>query len=228
VGQLLLEARDEFESQVTFLEWTNAKFNIRKSQAFRLMKIAKEFNGDTRFVGVAMRVLDALAGESEEVKSLAAKLAAEGKLDSPSLQLLQGGKAEDVQPEPLPEVQTDPKPINIAPVTDITPKPLEDSEADSELVQQLRNTLAALVAQNGELLQKLAELQRPKAQTLPMLPHFKAASLHTRLGLTTSATTKEVRAAYREITKHYKPETNKAAFDLLTEAKDALLQEVAA
>lgn len=226
VGQLLSEAREEFDNQVQFLDWALAKFNIRKSQAFRLMKIAKEFAGDTRFAGVAMRVLDALSGESDEVKEKAATLAATGQLNTPALQLLQGGKPE-VEPEPLPEVQADPKPLNVPPVQADKPAQPEAAEA-SEEVKTLRLTIQNLVAQQDKLLQQLAELQRPRTQQLPMLPHFKASSLHTRLGLATTASAKEVRAAYRAITAHYTPETNKEAFELLTAARDALLQEVAA
>lgn len=222
VGDLLSEAREEFDNQVQFLDWALAKFNIRKSQAFRLMKIAKEFGSDTRFAGVAMRVLDALSGESDEVKEKAAALAAAGQLNTPALQVIQGGK-----PEPLPEVQADPKPLNVAPIKADKPAPLEAAEA-SEEIKTLRLTIQNLVAQQDKLLQQLAELQRPRTQQLPMLPHFKSSSLHTRLGLATTASAKEVRAAYRAITAHYTPETNKEAFELLTAARDALLQEVAA
>lgn len=226
LGHLLAEAREEFDNQVQFLDWSLAKFNIRKSQAFRLMKIAKEFGSDARFDGVAMRVLDALSGESDEVKEKAAALAAAGQLNTPNLQLLQGGKPE-AEPEPLPDVPEDAKPLNVALVQADKPAPLEAAEA-SEEVKTLRLTIQNLVAQQDVLLQKLAELQRPRAQQLPMLPHFKASSLHTRLGLSTTASAKEVRAAYRAITAHYTPETNKEAFELLTAARDALLQEVAA
>lgn len=227
VGQLLSEAREEFDNQVLFLEWALSKFNIRKSQAFRLMKIAKEFAGDTRFDGVAMRVLDALSGESDEVKEKAAALAATGQLNTPALQVIQGGKPE-AEPEPLPDVPQDAKPLNVPPVQTDKPAPLEATDEASEEVKTLRLTIQNLVAQQDLLLQKLAELQRPRAQQLPMLPHFKASSLHTRLGLATTASAKEVRAAYRAITAHYTPETNKEAFELLTAARDALLQEVAA
>lgn len=90
VGALLNEARPDFEKQAEFLEWVNTEFGIKKAQTFKLMKVAKHFEEDTRFSGVAMRVLLTLTDymEDEEIMSKAAELAANGALDTPALNLL--------------------------------------------------------------------------------------------------------------------------------------------
>lgn len=90
VGALLIEARQDFENQAEFLAWALAEVGIKKAQVYKLMKVAKTFDGDKRFSGVAMRVMLALTEHVDDDALLekAAELAADGSLDTPALNLL--------------------------------------------------------------------------------------------------------------------------------------------
>lgn len=87
VGKALIEARGDFDKQPEFLEWVSNEFGIQKSQAFRLMQVGRVFGDDTRFSGVAMRVLTALAPHVDDkaVIERAAAAAAEGKLNTAAI-----------------------------------------------------------------------------------------------------------------------------------------------
>lgn len=90
VGKALNEAREDFDKQQDFLVWVSAEFGIQKAQCYKLMKVGKSFGDDSRFAGVAMRVLAVLANfvEDEAVMNRAAELAKAGNLDSTSLEAI--------------------------------------------------------------------------------------------------------------------------------------------
>lgn len=90
VGTLLIEARQDFENQAEFLAWAAEEVGIKKAQCYNLMKIAKTFDADQRFNGVAMRVMLALAEHAgdDTIMSKAAELAADGDLSTATLAAL--------------------------------------------------------------------------------------------------------------------------------------------
>lgn len=92
VGSLLNEARGDFEAQKEFLGWAEAEFGIKKAQCYNLMNVARVFDGDCRFEGVAMRVMLALVphADSGEIMEQAAELARDGKLDTAAVNALTG------------------------------------------------------------------------------------------------------------------------------------------
>lgn len=105
IGRLLCEAREDFDKQADFLEWCNTEFGIKKAQCYNLMKIAKTFDGDKRFSGVAMRVMLSLTehAEDESLITKAAELAASGDLTTSSLQTLVS-PVKPVKPASGPEI----------------------------------------------------------------------------------------------------------------------------
>lgn len=92
VGALLNEARADFEAQKEFLAWAEAEFSIKKAQCYNLMNVARVFEGNGKFEGVAMRVMLALVPHADDaiVMEKAADLAMEGKLDTAAVNALTG------------------------------------------------------------------------------------------------------------------------------------------
>lgn len=90
VGTLLNELRGDFENQREFLAYVEEEFSIKKAQCYNLMNVARCFDGDSRFKGVAMRVMLSLIpfADESEIMGKAAELAAEGKLDSKAVNAL--------------------------------------------------------------------------------------------------------------------------------------------
>jgi hypothetical protein len=108
VGACLNELRGDFEGQKEFLAYVEAEFAIKKAQCYKLMSVARVFEGDERFKGVAMRVMLALVPFADEsiIMEKAAELAAGGKLDTNAVNALiepkKETKTETVQPKPEP------------------------------------------------------------------------------------------------------------------------------
>ncbi len=106
VGACLNELRGDFEGQKDFLAYVESEFAIKKAQCYKLMSVARVFEGDDRFKGVAMRVMLALIPFADEnlIMERAAELAAGGKLDTNAVNALiepkKEQKAEMVQPKP--------------------------------------------------------------------------------------------------------------------------------
>ncbi|QVW53733.1 hypothetical protein [Escherichia phage vB_EcoA_fTuEco01] len=96
VGACLNELRGDFEGQKEFLAYVEAEFGIKKAQCYKLMSVARVFEGDERFKGVAMRVMLALVPFADEsiIMEKAAELAAEGKLDTNAVNALIESKKE--------------------------------------------------------------------------------------------------------------------------------------
>ena len=89
VGRCLVEANESIKAnggnQKEFLDWANDHCEIKKAQAYKLMKVYKDFGDSSDFNGVAMRVLYALTGAKPEQVESARELAKEGKLDTQAL-----------------------------------------------------------------------------------------------------------------------------------------------
>lgn len=96
VGACLNELRGDFEGQKEFLAYVEAEFAIKKAQCYKLMSVARVFEGDDRFKGVAMRVMLALVPFADEntIMEKAAELAADGKLDTNAVNALIDPKKE--------------------------------------------------------------------------------------------------------------------------------------
>lgn len=118
VGSLLNELRGDFESQREFLAYVEEEFSIKKAQCYNLMNVARCFDGDERFKGVAMRVMLALIpfADEAEIMEKAAELAANGELDTKAVNALvspsKPAKPEASQSQAEPEKAAD----NSAPV----------------------------------------------------------------------------------------------------------------
>lgn len=90
VGSLLNELRGDFDNQREFLAYVESEFGIKKAQCYNLMNVARCFDGDERFKGVAMRVMLALIpfADEGEIMDKAAELAANGELDTKAVNAL--------------------------------------------------------------------------------------------------------------------------------------------
>ena len=101
VGSCLNELRGDFEGQKDFLSYVESEFGIKKAQCYKLMSVARVFEGDERFKGVAMRVMLALVPFADEniIMEKAAELAADGKLDTNAVNAL-------IEPKKEPKTET--------------------------------------------------------------------------------------------------------------------------
>lgn len=90
VGSCLNELRADFEGQRDFLAYVEGEFGIKKAQCYNLMNVARVFDGDDRFHGVAMRVMLALVPFADDggLMDKAAELAADGALDTKAVNAL--------------------------------------------------------------------------------------------------------------------------------------------
>lgn len=179
VGSLLNELRGDFENQREFLAYVEAEFGIKKAQCYNLMNVARCFDGDDRFKGVAMRVMLALIpfADEGEIMDNAAELAANGELDTKAVNALvspskpvkteanqsqaeatkAAEKAAPVESEALQSV-----PQEVAPESDES-APWEDAPAQSEAaapkLDNAENTesaaMASLLAQIKTLTEQL-------------------------------------------------------------------------
>lgn len=96
IGACLNELRGDFEGQKDFLAYVESEFGIKKAQCYNLMSVARVFDGDDRFKGVAMRVMLALIPFASEntIMEQAAELAANGKLDTKAVNAIIAPKKE--------------------------------------------------------------------------------------------------------------------------------------
>ena len=79
IGELLNEARDEFDSAKDFLAWALDQFGFKKAYVYRLMSVADNFTADDVLAGQSINVLHKLAAMPEEVKQAAREQVQEGE-----------------------------------------------------------------------------------------------------------------------------------------------------
>lgn len=252
VGQLLNEARDEFDSAKAFLAWALDSFGFKKAYVYRLMQVAETFQPDDVLAGQSVNVLHKLAGFPEEVREAAREVVEEnGKVT--------GREAEQLAAD-LTKNDTDSSADN-APASDAKPDlgqgdtgapwdaktgaqagddsteltqvpPMEDPAfvgedraADNSELVELRALVTDLRAELAA-----ARTDKPKAKPeAPHLPQFDNAALYARLGLSAEQASdgKAVRQAFRALVKAGYGSAH-ASHALLVEARDALLGEAKA
>lgn len=138
VGACLNELRGDFEGQKEFLAYVEAEFAIKKAQCYKLMSVARVFEGDERFKGVAMRVMLALVPFADEnvIMEKAAELAAEGKLDTNAVNAL-------IEPKKEPKTET--------------------VQSKAEAVKPQENATEAAESQETQAPQAVPPVSEPKA-----------------------------------------------------------------
>lgn len=250
IGKALNEVRADFETAGEFLEWALSEFGIGKAQAYNLMKVADTFAGDTRFKGVAMRVLMVLARhvDDEAVMSRAALKAGAGELDSKAISdiLAPAAKAVPTVAKQAPNMAANDGNANTAPaqgaVASLPPEEgvevpevaqtseVQPAPASAEVTTERERGLLSLVQSLRDVIAGMQEDMRKrdterdsKVKSAPMLPQFKSKCLYARLGLSQeeSQDTKAVKKAQRELVKLGYGEGH-AAWAAISEAVEAL------
>lgn len=242
VGSLLKEAKEEMTEQnktyAEFLAYCSDEFNIGKAQVSKLMKVASVFHDDTRFTGVAMRVLYTLAcNATDEQMERAADFAATGSLNTAIVNQLLNPQPAKV--EQVAEVLTDKEDTELQDsITDAInnvpervtkePQATVTTEDTSVLANELQEVRLALEAANN-LIKELqsATVKHNTSYEMPMLPQFKNSCPCAVLGLSQDESTKitAIKKAFRELIKCGYGSGHKA-FDLLATAKDTLLANI--
>lgn len=262
VGALLIEAneilQEEGKKQPEFLAYCKENFSIGKSQAYKLMKVSKFFAEDTRFKGVAMRVLYVLATEAnEEELEKAAELAANDSLNTGTLNAILHPEpvkpVEPVAPKQSPEEvkeseeetnnSLDSVPFDVdeqiarndaiqegAPRT--TQEILESADDETKAVLDDKDRqIATLESMLKKLQETVASFEKKAAikPAAPLLPQFKSKNPCVVLGIAESDAGK-----ITVVRKAFREiiacgyGEGHEAFEQLTKAKDSLLADIEA
>ncbi|ALS88293.1 hypothetical protein ACQ38_gp07 [Proteus phage PM 93] len=253
IGELLNEARSDFDNQRDFLSWVENEFSIKKSQCFNLMKVSLHFKDNESFQKVSMRVLLALIPymDDNDIMRRAEVLALRGDLTTNSLNIILGKpetKVKETQAEPE-KTQEKPAQLQSVPqeevkeenkipfepdveeekVSEPKAQPIESQEnADNTAMKALLEQIKTLTEQNRELQERitaLSSVRETKKATAPMLPQFKSSCMYARLGLSAEEATKKtaVNKAKRELVKLGYGEGHEA-WDFIKEAVEDLLK----
>ncbi|WJJ57685.1 periplasmatic protein [Proteus phage MidiMira-UFV02] len=252
IGELLNEARSDFDNQREFLVWVEDEFSIKKSQCFNLMKVSLHFKDNESFQKVSMRVLLALIPymDDNDIMRRAEVLALRGDLTTNSLNIILGKpetKVKETQAEPE-KTQEKPAQLQSVPqeevkeenkipfepdaeekVSEPKAQPIESQEnADNTAMKALLEQIKTLTEQNRELQERiisLSSVRETKKATAPMLPQFKSSCMYARLGLSAEEATKKtaVNKAKRELVKLGYGEGHEA-WDFIKEAVEDLLK----
>lgn len=252
IGELLNEARSDFDNQRDFLSWVEDEFSIKKSQCFNLMKVSLHFKDNESFQKVSMRVLLALIPymDDNDIMRRAEVLALRGDLTTNSLNIILGKpetKVKETQAEPE-KTQEKPAQLQSVPQEEVKeenkipfepdaeekasePKaqPIESQEnADNTAMKALLEQIKTLTEQNRELQERiisLSSVRETKKATAPMLPQFKSSCMYARLGLSAEEATKKtaVNKAKRELVKLGYGEGHEA-WSFIKEAVEDLLK----
>lgn len=240
VGELLNEAREEFDNAKEFLAWADAEFGFKKAYCYRLMKVADEFSQEDVLAGQSINVLNKLAGMPEEVKTEAReKVEAGEELTGKAVEqmgkALAGPDTEEAEEAESKSTAVDntsdfgdddgapwssvSRDQEVPEGSEPTPVPTQDSE-----VQRLRDLVSELKAELAAARQEREGKATEKAQA-PMLPQFVSECHYARLGLSVEQgqDAKEVRKAFRALVK-VGYSSQHEAYQALLDAKESLMQ----
>lgn len=244
VGQLLNEAREEFDSANDFLAWAREQFEFKKAYVYRLMKVADEFSAEDVLAGQSINVLHKLAGMPEEVKQAAREAVQEGEqLTGRAVENMARGDEEepesDDQQEAAQSTGVDTNGSHGADLGDDEgapwhadtgrevptgepPKAVEPEENPE--VKRLRELVSELQAELAAARQE-REAKSAGRGKAPMLPQFTSDCYYARLGLSVEqgSDPAEVRKAFRALVKAGYNSQHEA-YAALVEAKDNLMQ----
>lgn len=258
VGKCLTEGLELIKAskgkQADFLLWASDTCEIKKAQAYKLMKVYKDFGDSSDFKGVSMRVLYTLTGQPTNVIEDAKALALAGKLDSSSLDKLmmkdKPAKKEKTEEVKAPEGGTIAKTGDKVEATREATR--EDKAKDKEikalkreletikdtgvvetdqspLIKELQTTIARLNDTIDTLKDDLADTKVPVVQALPYLPQFDSKDMATCLGLEIYNKSDKVKInkAYRSLAKIYTGTTCPEASKALLTARNELIGDIA-
>lgn len=254
IGQLLNEAREEFENAKDFIEWSFDKFGFKKAYVHRLMQVAESFDEDDALTTQSIRVMHKLAGFPEEVKQAAREQVEEtGKVTEKQVEQIarlsgEGagigaqGAQEDAVPESAQSTVVDTNASESEPLGDEQGAPWSPEtgqtveqgaepqavDADPEK-RELRELVQSLQAELAAMRQEKDNASKPKGSAAPMLPQFASDCLYARLGLSAEqgADPAAVRKAFRALVKAGYNSKHEA-YPALIEARDALMKSEAA
>lgn len=240
VGDLLNEAREEFDSAVAFLAWASEKFGFRKAYAYRLMGVAKQFPVGDPLRSQSVNVLHKVAAMPEEVKKEAREKVEEGeeltgeavkRMAQPDEESTVVDEAPTLAPRKLPEEEASDigapwnpdtgKEVNLGAAPVAVPPA---STPESETIRQLQATISELQAELAASRHERESKAAGKSKA-PMLPQFSSTCWYARLGLSAEQgqDANEVRKAFRALVKAGYNSQHEA-YTALVEAKDGLMQ----
>lgn len=237
LGELLLRAKEAHESTSEFLSWVDTKFGIKKAWAYRLMRVATVFSEEV-WQGVSVQVLYTLQSQATDTQlEQARSLASDGNLNHKSLaELLEPAQpiikvVEEGEPskEALSSTADSIIESGIEPTETMAQLPQVSKVEEgnlAEVVQGLREQLAASQQQVTELLKQVAEYNKPRIQasSAPMLPQFTSNCLYARLGLSAedAGDKSKVLEAFKSLCKAGYGRQHEA-FEMIDEARHKLI-----
>ncbi len=242
IGALLIEARDEFESQSEFLKWAKENVGYGKTMAFRLMKLHREL-GDTEAVSdMSLIALHTLTGIDEESKAKVVDMAQARKEAGESAPTADEVKAVAAESAPSTPVDNDEEAGDgiasaagePAPWAADAPQASKPDDAPAPMPASTGEDVQALYDLIETLRAELAEARKGAADKggkskAPMLPQFRNDCYAARLGLSEAqaADPAKVKRALRDLVRAGYNSQHEA-YAALAEAADALTTQAQA
>jgi len=257
-GQLLSEALEMFKKDSRpakdWIEWANTACQVRKAQAYNLVKIYNDFGEVSEFKGCSMRVLNLLVHASKEVFSKieeeAKDLAIKGKLTTKAVNALlataKPATIKQVSVPALPTIKDKSDPITKVmkdTIKDTASSTTNSDTASSNAASNLspntgsetdtENQLDKLIKQNVKLLKKISELESKLAEKAApkkevantvYLPQFEANKPNLVLGIEETATASKINERYRTMAIIFNAKTCPKGAKALKAAKDAMIK----
>ena len=249
----LILHKDAGLSSKEWEKWAGLACQVKRAQAYNLVKIWNTFGADSDFAGCSMRVLNLLVHLKKEdfdkIEQDAKSLAKVNKLDTKAvnslIERIKPAKVETVKEVPVKEeiVKEESNPItetlSNAIKQTITNEVHEDSTEQVTGEESIIETLATpvidkdkLIAelreQNLQLLDRISELSKAVKESKPEpkvlhLPQFDESEPYLVLGINPCAGKEEILKRYRSMAVIFNAKTCPTGAIALKNAKDSLI-----
>lgn len=245
-GRLLHKAlllhKEMGEGSKEWLAWVQKACHVKKAQAYRLVRVYRDFGDKSDYHGCSMRVLNMLSGLDKElfekIEDQVLAYARKGNLVTKTLEdIIEHAKHYGQIPKVKEPSKKEPEVKE--PTSEIIKGSLEGSPdtslprmqpAVSENAKDEKDRLISeLREQNLKLIERLDELTKSVKKekslpTIPALPQFSAADPHLVLGIKEGATQPEIKKQYRAMASIFTGKTCPEGAKALKAAKEELLK----
>lgn len=241
IGNYLDQANQILDGQVAFLAWSKKNCGYSKAMSYKLINIAKHFEGsETKGIVQSIAIMEILmryekiqasGNSTPEIDAKVQKIKvanAKGvKLPVKAIEPAKGTKAGPVIPKAV-----------IAASAKAGKGETEQEQTDKIIGEHgytagnndidLRLQYQALQQELQEAQHEIEDLTSPDVAIIPTLSQFRSAHSHVALGLTEgqSRLMKNVKNSANELTSIWTAQVNKEAYSMIIKHRDALLKAV--
>ena len=246
----LILHKDAGLSSKEWEKWAGLACQVKRAQAYNLVKVWNTFGADSDFAGCSMRVLNLLVHLKKEdfdkIEQDAKSLAKVNKLDTKAvnslIERIKPAKVETVKEVPVKEEivkeETDliTKTLTNAIKQTVTNEEHKDSteqvtgeeNIETPVIDDKDKLIAELREQNLQLLDRIAELSKAVKESKPEpkvlhLPQFDESEAYLVLGISPVSGKEEILKRYRSMAVIFNAKTCPTGAIALKNAKDALI-----